>query len=390
MAAPEFLFESTMYQIGSKGETRVWQIYVIPDPSHETHAIIVRKSGVLDGKMTETKRVISKGKNIGKKNETSPHQQAVSEAKSIAKKKSEEGYSESMRDRGKVPVILPMLAHDWNKVTKKPTVPLYVQPKIDGVRMIAYMSPDNELTLTTRKGKPITTMEHIAKDLRKLMPPNHVIDGELFTFERTFEEITGIVRRNTPKAGERNDPTVIQYHIFDAFKFGEEDTPFVTRADFLDVFHLLYERKRDKSKRPNLVFVETKHITSPEEIDSYHIRFTSEDGFEGTMYRSVDGPYKIRLRSRDLLKRKDFETDEFRIVDACEADGRDKGTVIWICEASNGTRFNVRPRGSLEMRMNWWKERDSFIGKQLTVRYQNISELGVPRFPVGLAIRDYE
>jgi DNA ligase-1 len=30
------------------------------------------------------------------------------------------------------------------------------------------------------------------------------------------------------------------------------------------------------------------------------------------------------------------------------------------------------------------------IGKRLTVRYQELTDGGVPRFPVGVAVRDYE
>jgi DNA ligase-1 len=37
-----------------------------------------------------------------------------------------------------------------------------------------------------------------------------------------------------------------------------------------------------------------------------------------------------------------------------------------------------------------YKRGDSLIGKYLTVTYQELSEYGVPRFPVGKTIRDYE
>jgi len=32
----------------------------------------------------------------------------------------------------------------------------------------------------------------------------------------------------------------------------------------------------------------------------------------------------------------------------------------------------------------------NYIGQQLTVRYQELTDDGVPRFPVGIAIRNYE
>ena len=55
---------------------------------------------------------------------------------------------------------------------------------------------------------------------------------------------------------------------------------------------------------------------------------------------------------------------------------------------ADGKTFDPRPRGSMEQRAKWWKIRDSFIGKFLTVRYQKFSDDGVPIFPVGINIRD--
>jgi len=89
------------------------------------------------------------------------------------------------------------------------------------------------------------------------------------------------------------------------------------------------------------------------------------------------------------LKYKDFTTEEYKIVDATEATGRDKGTVVWIC--TNGTQnFSVRPRGTQEQRTRMLREKDKYLGKMLTVQYQNLTNMGVPRFPVGLVVRDYE
>lgn len=378
------LYQSTLYQRGAKGETRVWTIHVSPSEENNEWAMITKAHGVLDGKMNTVHRTIKTGKNIGKKNETTAHQQAVLEAQSQTRKKMDEGYSEDIETRGEVPVILPMLAHDWNKVTRRPSVPLYAQPKLDGVRMIATRGHDGRIMLTTRKGKPIVSMTHIERELERIMPRGFVFDGELFSPSRSFEDITGIVRRAIVRDGEDNDPTAIDYYVFDVFEIGKETMTFEGRAPML-VGHV--GKAREGS---GIHLVETVLITRPEEIDTIHERFTVE-GHEGTMYRTPEGIYKVRLRSNDLLKRKDFETEEYRIVDAVEADGKDKGTVIWIVEVSlGGSRFNVRPRGTLELRREWWERRGEYIGKMLTVRYQNLSEAGIPRFPVGIAIRDYE
>ena len=88
------------------------------------------------------------------------------------------------------------------------------------------------------------------------------------------------------------------------------------------------------------------------------------------------------------MKYKEFLESEYPIVDFKEAVGRDAGTVIWECETPEGRRFSVRPRGTQEARREWFARGASLVGKQLTVIYQELSEMGVPRFPVGKAIRD--
>ena len=54
------LYSTTMYQVGAKGETRVWHIRVNVNEDNPVHATITRSHGVLDGKMNEVMRVIEK------------------------------------------------------------------------------------------------------------------------------------------------------------------------------------------------------------------------------------------------------------------------------------------------------------------------------------------
>jgi hypothetical protein len=97
----------------------------------------------------------------------------------------------------------------------------------------------------------------------------------------------------------------------------------------------------------------------------------------------------------DLLKKKDFIDAEFPIVgyeaEIIAEEGKpDRNAIIFICGLPDGNTFTVRPRGSHELRIEWYNDAESFIGKDLTVRYQELSEDGVPIFPVGIAVRDYE
>jgi len=379
------VYSQTLYQSGAKGEIRIWMSWVVENDD-ET-ATIFKSHGVEGGKMTETHRIISCGKNIGKKNETTPLQQAVAEAKSDVAKKIREGYSSIKSQRGKTEVVLPMLAQDMAKIKKMPSFPLYLQPKLDGVRMIVECQEDGTLSMTTRSGKDVLFMDHIRHVLTSVLRPGEVLDGELFTFEKTFEEITGIVRKSVKEHTCDEDILTIQYHIFDAFEREQEAVPFCKRMLLVD--EILHRIPSSHKYYTSVISVDTTIVNDEDEANIIHEKNVS-NGYEGTMYRTIEGPYKLRLRSKDLIKRKDFQTEEYQIIDALEADGRDIGTVIWMVQNSAGNQFKVRPRGSLDMRRNWWHHREEYIGKLLTVRFQNLTEAGIPRFPVGLSIRDYE
>jgi len=388
------LYEKTLYDVGVKGETRVWKIHILSEAPQSTlmdSAIIIREHGVLDGAMTRTSRIISDGKNIGKSNQTTPCQQAISEAESIVTKKIREGYKENIEERGETHVILPMLAQDWTKIKKYPSLPLFAQPKLDGVRMVVVKNTDGHLSMTTRQGKDIYFMEHIRECISGILPIGCVLDGELFCSTKSFEEITGIVRKSVAEHTNSEDIRAIQYHVFDMFTIGHENIPFITRKEFMSslgkALAMKYEGRYDDCP---VKIVPTYEVKTHDELEQIH-RQMNEEGHEGTIFRVPTGVYAPRARSKDLLKRKDFETEEYRIVGFTEADGRDIGTVIWVVEvAPGGSRFSVRPRGSLEQRRQWYTNGSQYLGKMLTVRFQNLSEAGIPRFPVGLSIRDYE
>jgi hypothetical protein len=55
-----------------------------------------------------------------------------------------------------------------------------------------------------------------------------------------------------------------------------------------------------------------------------------------------------------------------------------------------GSTFCVRPEGTIEQREYFYAHKENYFGKMLTVKFQNLTDLGIPRFPVGIVFRDYE
>ena len=108
------------------------------------------------------------------------------------------------------------------------------------------------------------------------------------------------------------------------------------------------------------------------------------------MLRNRAAKYRVGVRSVDLQKYKEFEDAEYPVVAFKEGDGLEKGCVVWVCETAKGQQFAVRPRGTHEERAALYKVAGNYVGKPLCVRYQELTTDGIPRFPVGIAFRDYE
>jgi ATP-dependent DNA ligase len=349
-----------LYSRDKSGKIRFWSVSVDDEPSG---VYITRRYGQIGGKETVSRTEITSGKNIGRSNETSKLEQANLEAKSIYKKQLEAGFIPNKEDLANQVHVLPMLAGKWEEKSKNIKEPFFVQPKLDGVRVII-----GKTETLSRTGK-VFFMPHIEAAVRPLLQEGQFLDGELFSDELTFQEITGVcgAKKNTSQHLNK-----IRFHVFDYFDLANLDEPFEERIKKLFRFEKVVE------------LVPTTLVTNKKDVAKWHETFVSQ-GHEGIMVRDRNGKYALNQRSNHLLKYKAFQTEEYTITGASEGKGPDAGTVIWEC----GT-FNVRPKGTREQRTEWFQKREEYIGKKLTVQFQNLTDGGVPRFPVGLAIRDYE
>ena len=133
-----------------------WQIWSVSVQSLEDGTCVIRRTyGLEHGAMTESIKEVNQGKNIGKKNETTVFEQACAEAKSMhTKYVTIHKYTETKTENNKELFPGAMLAHSFDKQSKKIMFPAFVQPKLDGVRMIAvYDVSTNSVVCYSRTGK---------------------------------------------------------------------------------------------------------------------------------------------------------------------------------------------------------------------------------------------
>jgi len=375
-----------LYSQNSDGSIQVWQITVIGNK-------IIRVFGRQGGAEQRTEDVIHHGKNIGRANATTPEQQAVSEAQSAWQKKQRSGYNSDPKAAaaGRVSKahiaggIEPMLAHKWREHSHKIVYPAFMQPKLDGIRCIAILKK-GKCTLWTRTRKQIKSVPHIVAALEQAFHPTEsvVLDGELYNhkYRDQFEEIVSLVRKDKP------DPRcdMVQYHVYDTIRPGS----FSSRLDWLEQVPLSGTRCPVSLVTQccinTVVLVPTVRVEAPEEVIQYFTDCRS-DGYEGAMIRN-DAPYEHK-RSYNIQKIKEFDDAEFKIIGVEPGRGRMAECAVFVCQGKGG-EFRCKMEGALDTLKQYLDKPKTVIGKLLTVRYQGLTNGKLPRFPVGVCVRDYE
>ena len=111
-----------------------------------------------------------------------------------------------------------------------------------------------------------------------------------------------------------------------------------------------------------------------EEYSSY-----MTDGFEGQMVR-YDLKYENK-RSKSLLKRKEFITEEFKVLSVVEGMGNWAGYVKrFRIEMPDGTEVGAGVRGTQAQLKELFESGET--PDWATLRYFGLTPDGVPRFPV--------
>jgi len=358
----------TLYGKSSTGKIKIWKIWV--ERGRDGIANIITEHGYEESEKLQRATVkITSGKNVGRSNETTPYEQAVLEATAKWEKKRDKKYTVDKKELFENRAPLPMLALDFKKRGKSMEWPAFTQPKLNGIRCLATKLSEDAMDYTSRGGKTFTTLDHLTPHLLEMMDVGEIFDGEIFTKELTFQQITSAIKR------QQDNSLLLEFWIYDVV----QDEPFADRSDHLAALGLF----------DPLVLVPTISVKDVDQMKKMHNQMV-EAGYEGTIIRNYHGVYKADHRSADLQKYKDFIDEEFEIVGGKQGVGKDEGAVTFLCETEEGKRFDCRPRGTYEQRQRWWKDLSNLMGKQLTVRYQVRSDDNIPIFPVGIAIRDYE
>lgn len=394
-----------LYTKDKNGRVRIWQIIVASvakiDANNvfdlhigEWHTI----SGLEDGKkIVSDKKKLTKGKNIGQKNETTGLTQAILDARSEYNHRIKIGYVFKENLDKPVETPYPMAIHNVDKHNnwKKLHFPLWEQPKFDGT---LYMVKLKTMEGFTRKLDQYAGQEHILDELRVLHKnfADWFLVGELWKKGFNLQDISGASRQLIKVREE----TKLEYWIFDCFNM-KQDLGFEERqAELAKMFKVLKDAKYVK-------LTPTTKVESREEADKLYKKRIDE-GLEGSVYRNVGAKYEWgshgEIRVYDTMKRKPRLDAEYPVVDFKEGlRGKEVGQVIFVlAENADGVkkrtgkvlpleerlRFNATPNWPQSVRKPVYANLkaspalwESIKGKEVIVEYSILSKNYLPQQP---------
>ncbi len=357
-----------LYKIDTNGNVRVWWMEY-DNEKYRTH------SGIEGGKIVVSGWQYPEAKNVGRANATTIEEQVLLEVGfEYAKKQNQGKYHPTTKSAAKGAKFIECMLADKYNPKKHNKFPYFSQPKLDGVRCL--VSKDG---MQSRNGKPILSAPHIRQALEPFFQafPDAILDGELYNHDlkNDFEKIISLSRKSKPTDEDlMESEEKIQYHVYDTIM----DGTFMDRLGFISM-HV------DSSRySPTVQIVRTTNIQDEHDLEMM-LEHYLEMGYEGQMLRVYDSPYEGK-RSKNLIKHKEFEDDEFEIVSIEEGKGNWAGAAKRIeIRLKDGTTQFSGVRGSFDMLKDLLYNAKDYIGTEVTVRYQNKTEDDKLRFPVVVA-----
>jgi len=356
-----------LYKPDTKGNPCIWSIAVNDDSYTISH-------GKVGGKIQD-KTTICTPKNVGRSNESTGSEQALKEAEAKwIERKDRKGYGLTVDSS--TACKKPMLAMDYHKAGHRMPYPCAVQPKLDGVRALLERVSDDVVSITSRTGKEFAAdLSHIEAWAIKHLEVGMILDGELYVHGKELEDIVSAVKKTKPSTAD------IDFWVFDYFKQSSY-APDASRNKWLCSTY-----KHNPLVNGPIHIVENTLVASEAEMKERH-KLYIKTGYEGLILRNPAGLYKAGHRSPDLQKYKTFLDEEFEIKGILE--DKDGNPVFRL--ASGDYSFTCVLKGDKDTnRAKFITGNADVIGKFMTVKYQKkYRDSGLPQFPTGVAIRDYE
>ena len=302
---------------------------------------------------------------------------------------------------------------------------VYLQWKLDGYRCVARVQRNQQdpnkldTLLTSNTSKEFPWFEHLRKQVQLFIQGNeHLIydglDCEVYCHHLHNEQgvdLCGtqehfqLVQRIGAMSRKQPHPLENQMclYVFDLVDTTEQST-FEERYSNLCK---LFDQKPGGCTHIVPVYTKKIKIASTDNIQEINKMGSKvllntfdeflEQGYEGIMIRAHDLPYRCGRRVQKLAKFKPFIDTEYKIVGAKCDPGVSHEHFTWIMtdesiidpDTDKPIVFSGGNKGfSCEENIDLYDNYFEYIGKLATVRFQEFTSKGIPRFPKVTRIRD--
>lgn len=256
------------------------------------------------------------------------------------------------------------------KVNELP-YPVYMSPKLDGIRALAWEHEPRSRTFTLL---PNAWVQRQFKNACL-----HNLDGELMVLDAQGK----VVDFNTVQSAimSQGGKPNFEFWVFDT----------ITSATFEARINQVRERVA-KLNLPWVKVVEQVYVRDAKQAQTLLDKWLAE-GYEGAIVKVPSGPYKhgrSTLKQGYSLKLKVFDDTEGAIVDAepmIRADGEVCEMVGSFIVSWKGVKFSLGTGFTEAQRRRYWREIGNLVGKAVTFTYQGTGPNGKPRFPSFKGIR---
>lgn len=238
--------------------------------------------------------------------------------------------------------------------------------KIDGGRIIA-IKKDGEVTFYTRAGQLYEGLVDLEAEMLEKLPDNICLDGEItllcsdgLTSKDQYKQTMKIVRKDGIKHGVKM--LVFDMMPADDFLHQNCSATYEFRRAALETLFSVISLKYFKLLDNLYTGEDTNEI---QKILNAQIA----NGEEGIMINICDALYEFK-RTNSLLKVKKFKSCDLRVIDMERGTNKNSDRLgAFICEYKNGNTVKVGSGMSYEQRLDFWNNKDKYIGRIIEIGY---------------------
>ena len=272
----------------------------------------------------------------------------------------------------------------------------WLEPKLDGARVLLVVSDDNTATCYSRNGKVFDNFPHVEQQvlsnayaIRAYLKTNggFVLDGEIMG--KSFQDL---MRQAQRKENVQTQDTV--FNVFDIlpledFKRGFWNAQLRKRLAILTDMQRVFDAMPNVTRVDSQIVVDLNTEEGRAKLHEYATEMVTA-GFEGIMIKDMEAPYECK-RNTFWMKWKPVITVDLPVIALEEGTGRNQGRLgALVCSGNyhgKDITVNVGSGFSDTERDLFWNQKSDVVGRTVEILCDVITQnqdgsysLRFPRF----------